>query len=277
MMMLGWTQLAAKSILPGGTERARKSLLSLISSYGATKIPPGVLDVLAAHGFADLAAAAATCSELPSMSDARKKVFQATSGDWDPVVRSLLTEYEESEYYPDHPEEHSLLFHKMVVLARSAELYGRFKHARVLFEAAGAWRELLALCLFQGDFDALQRYGSQGGRRAELIASHLLAVNEDAFRRSVATNNPRCGGRPFVDDHVMGAKGREMAERPATPDGRWKPSLPRRISSSRPHRTGFLSCRQPWSWTRTPWPPASWPCRLGPRSHLRTRPAITAG
>lgn len=219
MMMLGWTQLAAKSILPGGTERARKSLLSLISSYGATKIPPGVLDVLAAHGFADLAAAAATCSELPSMSDARKKVFQATSGDWDPVVRSLLTEYEESEYYPDHPEEHSLLFHKMVVLARSAELYGRFKHARVLFEAAGAWRELLALCLFQGDFDALQRYGSQGGRRAELIASHLLAVNEDAFRRSVATNNPRCGGRPFVDDHVMGAKGREMAERPATPDG----------------------------------------------------------
>ena len=153
------------------------------------------------------------------MSDARKKVFQATSGDWDPVVRSLLTEYEESEYYPDHPEEHSLLFHKMVVLARSAELYGRFKHASVLFEAAGAWRELLALCLFQADFDALQRYGSQGGRRAELIASHRLAVNEDAFRRSVATNNPRCGGRPFVDDHVMGAKGREMAERPATPDG----------------------------------------------------------
>ena len=219
MMMLGWTQLAAISILPEGMQRARKSLLSLISSYGATRIPPGVLDILAFHGFADLSAAAATCSELPMMSDMRKKVFQATSGDWDPVVRALLTEYEESEYYPDHPEEHSLLFQKMVVLARSAELHGRFKHARMLFEAAGAWRELLALCLFQGDFEALQRYGAQGGRRAELIASHLLAVNEDAFRRSVATNNPRYGGMPFVDDYVMGAKGRELAEQPTTPDG----------------------------------------------------------
>ena len=218
MMILGWTELAAKSILPGGMERARKSLMSLISSYGATKIAPSVLDALAANGFADLSAAAATCSELPTMSDVRKKVFQATSGDWDPVVRVLLTEYEESEYYPDHPEEHSLLFQKMVVLARSAELHGRFKHARMLFEAAGAWRELLALCLFQGDFESLQRYGSQGGRRAELIASHLLAVNEDAFRRSVATNNPRYGGRPFVDDYVIGAKSREGAERPTTPD-----------------------------------------------------------
>lgn len=225
MMMVGWAQLAAKSILPGGMERARKSLLSLISSYGATKIPAGVLDVLAAHGFADLAAAAATCSELPMISDMRRKMFEAASGDWDPVVSAMLAEYEDSEYYPDHPEEHSLLFQKMVVLARSAELHGQFKHARLLFEAAGAWRELLALCLFQGDFDALQRYGSRGGRRAELIASHLLAVNEDAFRRSVATNNPRYGGRPFVEDYAIGGKEMmvknmtDMTERPTTPDG----------------------------------------------------------
>ena len=226
MMMLGWAQLAEKSILPGGTPRARKSLLSLISSYGSTKIPTGVLEALATHGFSDLSAAAATCSELPTMSDARKNMFQAAARDWDPAVSALLTEYEESEYYPDHPEEHSALFQKMVMLARSAELHGKFKHARTLFEAAGAWRELLALCLFQGDFDALQRYGSRGGRRAELIASHLLAVNEDAFRRSVATNNPRYGGRPFVEDYdVLGQdKGREMERererygRPATPD-----------------------------------------------------------
>jgi hypothetical protein len=147
-------------------------------------------------------------------------MFQADAGDWDPIITAVLAEYEESEYYPDHPEEHSSLYQKMVVLARSAELHGRFTHARTLFEAAGAWRELLALCLFQGDFESLQRYGSRGGRRAELIASHLLAVNEDAFRRSVANNNPKFGGRAFVDDFVPG-KGSVAGgdDRPPTPDG----------------------------------------------------------
>lgn len=221
MMMLGWAQLAAKSILPGGMARARRSLLSLVSSYGSTRIPTGVLEALAGHGFTDLSAAAAACSELPTMSDVRKFTFQAAAGDWDPVVRAVLTEYEESEYYPDHPEEQSVLFHKMVTLARTAELHGKFTHARTLFEAAGAWRELLALCLFQGDFDALQRYGSRGGQRAELIASHLLAVNEDAFRRSVATNNPKFGGRPFVEDYDVGGGTKSVVSppgRPSTPD-----------------------------------------------------------
>lgn len=203
MMLLGWAEASFNQILPGGYNRSKKALISLLSSYGATKIPLCSLEGMSKCGFPDLAAAAASCSELTSMSEARKCIFQASAGDWDPIVTLLITEYEESEFYPDHPEQFSPLYHKMVVLARACQLHGRFKHARILLESAGAWRELLSLCVFQGDFEGLQRYASHGGRQAELLASHLLAVNEDAFRRSVSSNEPKFHGRPFTDNYSL--------------------------------------------------------------------------
>ena len=215
MMLLGWAHLYAASILPGGYARANQSLKSLLSSYGATRIPVSILEGLTKLGFAELSAAAARCSELSSMTENRRGIFQAAAGDWDPIVTHLLTEYEESEFFPDHPEESSPIYKKLVTLARSCEFYGHFKHARNLFEAAGAWRELFSLCIFQGDFDGLQRYASRGGRQSELLANHLLAVNEDAFRRSVSSCQPKFSGRPFVDDYL--------------PDAKQVPSAPREV------------------------------------------------
>ena len=54
------------------------------------------------------------------------------------------------------PPKGTALYKKVVALARTCEAYGRFKQARELFAAAGAWNELLALCIFQGDFSAAQ-------------------------------------------------------------------------------------------------------------------------
>jgi hypothetical protein len=44
----------------------------------------------------------------------------------------------------------------MVALARTCQQYGRFRDARALLEGAGAQGELMALCVFQGDFAGLQ-------------------------------------------------------------------------------------------------------------------------
>lgn len=49
----------------------------------------------------------------------------------------------------------------MVALARACQQYGRFREARQLLEAAGAHGELLALCVFQGDFPGLQEHARQ--------------------------------------------------------------------------------------------------------------------
>lgn len=48
-------------------------------------------------------------------------------------------------------------------LGRACQAHGRFGLARRLLEAAGAWNELLALCVFQGDFMGLQSYARQVG------------------------------------------------------------------------------------------------------------------
>lgn len=56
----------------------------------------------------------------------------------------------------------------MVALARTCQQYGRFRDARALLQAAGAHGELLALCVFQGDFPGLQ--GAARAVRAEAEA-----------------------------------------------------------------------------------------------------------
>lgn len=57
-----------------------------------------------------------------------------------------------------YPPKSSPLYAKLVGLARACQAHGRFVLARRLLEAAGAWNELLALCVFQGDFMGLQSY-----------------------------------------------------------------------------------------------------------------------
>ncbi len=54
-----------------------------------------------------------------------------------------------------------------MALARACQAHGRFQLARRLLEGAGAWNELLALCVFQGDFMGLQHY-------ARLVSSFLV-------------------------------------------------------------------------------------------------------
>jgi len=101
MMLLGWAQLSSKGILPGGHSRAERAIKRLLSSYDATKIPVEILDKLASHGFSTLAAAAATVSELDSISDIRKAILEAAAGNWAPITQKILFEYENSEYYPE--------------------------------------------------------------------------------------------------------------------------------------------------------------------------------
>ena len=200
MMLLGWALLSSKGFLPGGHERANLAMKALLSSYDATKIPILILDRIASLGFPDLSAAASGSSEIEEMSESRQAVMKAAAGEWEPVVNLVLSEYEESEYYPEHPSKDSNLYRKLVTLARACQLHGRFNHARSLLEAAGAWGELFSLCVFQGDFSGLQHYASRGGPEAQMLASHLLSVNEDAFRRSVSSSNPKFHGRPYTDD-----------------------------------------------------------------------------
>ena len=74
------------------------------------------------------------------------------------------------------PPRSSQLYGKMVALARSCQQYGRFRDARTLLEAAGAHGELLALCVFQGDFQGLQAHARQVRRAGAGEGGTWLAV-----------------------------------------------------------------------------------------------------
>jgi hypothetical protein len=104
-------------------------------------------------------------------------------------------------FYCSPPPKWSPLYKKVVALARTCEAHGRFTQARQLFEAAGAWNELLALCVFQGDFNAVQSYARQAGKEVEGLADQLLAVNENTFMR--LSNHSAFGGRPNVEDWTV--------------------------------------------------------------------------
>jgi len=98
------------------------------------------------------------------------------------------------------PPKGSAVYNKVVAVARVCELHGKFTQARALFEAAGAYNELLALCVFQADFSGLQSYARSGGRDVEGLADQLLAINENAFRRVSGSGRALYGGRANVDD-----------------------------------------------------------------------------
>ena len=49
-------------------------------------------------------------------------------------------------------------YRQLLGLGRAAAAYGQTTAARQLYEAAGAWTELLSLCALQGDFMSVRDY-----------------------------------------------------------------------------------------------------------------------
>lgn len=196
VLLLGWAGVASLGILPGGAPRARREMRALLASYDASQLSLAALNALAESGFPKVAAAAASSSELSEVTPARRAAFAAASGDWEPAIELIERELES---YPERPPNtDSELYQKMVALGRSLETHGRFSLAKKIFRGAGAWSELLSLCVFQGDFASLQEYARDGGPMVEALAHQLIAVNEDAFRRVGAAGD--FGGRALVQD-----------------------------------------------------------------------------
>ena len=201
VMLIGWATLAARGLLPGGGGRARHAMRILLASYDASQVAVEVLNTVAACGFADVAAAAAVRSELSEVNAAQKAAFAAAAGDWDPVLELIASELESSEWYPTPPPRGSVLYSRVVTLARACEVYGKFTQARTLFAAAGAWNELFALCVFQGDFSALHSYARGAGKEVAALADQLAAVNENTFMRLSSAS--AFGGRPNAEDWTV--------------------------------------------------------------------------
>ena len=57
-----------------------------------------------------------------------------------------------------HPSKDSEEYRQLLGLGRAAAAYGQTTAARQLYEAAGAWSELLSLCALQGDFMSVRDY-----------------------------------------------------------------------------------------------------------------------
>lgn len=71
----------------------------------------------------------------------------------------------------------------------------------------------MALCVFQGDFNAVQGYARQAGKDVEGLADQLLAVNENTFMR--LSNQSAFGGRPNVEDWTV-----QVGQNPIHQDGK---------------------------------------------------------
>ncbi len=57
-----------------------------------------------------------------------------------------------------YPSKDSEEYRQLLGLGRAAAAYGQTTAARQLYEAAGAWSELLSLCALQGDFMSVRDY-----------------------------------------------------------------------------------------------------------------------
>ena len=206
-MLLGWASLAGRRLLPGGAERVRQELRALVGSYDASGLGPVTLERLAGAGFPDVAAALAARSDSPAITPGHRAVLRAAAGDWSQLVGLALRQWEDSTWHPKPPPAGGPLQARMVAVARACAAHGRFRDARALLEAAGAWGELLALCVVQGDFAGMQAAARAGGRDVERLADQLAAVNEDAFRRvgAAAASRALYGGRPNADDWLVAA------------------------------------------------------------------------
>lgn len=222
-MLAAWVGLATRGILPGGNARARRALRALIASYDASQLPVAILEAMARAGFVDVASAVAARSELSTLTPERKACFAAAAGDWNGILELMMDELDARDRqlargagiesmgfltgrdgggWQPPPPPGSPLYNKVVAVARACEAYGKFIEARALFERVGAWNELFALCIFQADFTAVQSYARKAGPEWQGLADQLLAVNEDAFRRSAGAGSGRAmyGGRPNADN-----------------------------------------------------------------------------
>uniref|UniRef100_A0A1D1ZRJ4 Uncharacterized protein n=1 Tax=Auxenochlorella protothecoides TaxID=3075 RepID=A0A1D1ZRJ4_AUXPR len=198
LLVEGWTGLAGTGLLPGGTRRAAHALAALAASYDATTLGPDLLRRVAAAGHPRVAAALSTRSEVPGVGLMRGAVYSAMAGDWEPLVGALLGEWQASDSHPGPAPPGSALALQLAAAARVCQLYGRFGDARRLFQAAGAWPELLSLCVFQGDWAGLQQIARGTPKNVQGFAEQLLAVNENAFR-GMAGKSPH-GGRACLAD-----------------------------------------------------------------------------
>ncbi|KFM25191.1 hypothetical protein F751_6146 [Auxenochlorella protothecoides] len=154
----------------------------------------------AGDGGAGVAPRALRTPELlvPGVGLMRGAVYSAMAGDWEPLVGALLGEWQASDSHPGPAPPGSALALQLAAAARVCQLYGRFGDARRLFQAAGAWPELLSLCVFQGDWAGLQQIARGTPKNVQGFAEQLLAVNENAFR-GMAGKSPH-GGRACLAD-----------------------------------------------------------------------------
>jgi len=199
-MVEAWTSLAPRGWLPGGRVRIGRELRTLVGSYDASQLPVQLLEQIATAGFPEIAAAVARNSESITVTPAHVAAFEAATGEWDVLINVIVKEWEDSVWFPNPPAVDTHLYYKMVALARSCQQYGKFKASKRLLELAGAWAELMSLCVFQADFIGLSSVGKLAATKAEYdmstLADQMAAVNEDAYRRSGAAGT----GRANTDD-----------------------------------------------------------------------------
>ena len=199
-MVEAWTSLAPRGWLPGGRVRLGRELRTLVGSYDASQLPVQLLEQIATAGFPEIAAAVARNSESLTVTPAHIAAFEAATGEWDVLINVIVKEWEDSVWYPNPPAVDTHLYYKMVAVARSCQQYGKFKASKRLLELAGAWAELMSLCVFQADFIGLSSVGKLAASKAEYdmstLADQMAAVNENAYRRSGAAGT----GRTNTDD-----------------------------------------------------------------------------
>ncbi|CAL5222539.1 g4916 [Coccomyxa viridis] len=190
-LLLGWASLAACAILPGSWWRARQEMGKLIANYDSSTAGDALLRALVACGASDVAHSLSQSPSASQVSSSAKAASAALEGKWDALVSRALTAHRESHHYPRHPSKDSEEYRQLLGLGRAAAAYGQTTAARQLYEAAGAWSELLSLCALQGDFMSVRDYMQSADKEAVLLGKALLAAAEPSFRAATTISNQR--------------------------------------------------------------------------------------
>ena len=96
-------------------------------------------------------------------------------------------------------------YRQLLGLGRAAAAYGQTTAARQLYEAAGAWTELLSLCALQGDFMSVRDYmqsvhpllysqyvGLRGAQHAKKVLKARVFPEALASAPNLSNVNPSC-------------------------------------------------------------------------------------
>ncbi|CAK0749293.1 hypothetical protein CVIRNUC_001899 [Coccomyxa viridis] len=218
-LLLGWASLAACAILPGGWWRARQEMSNLCANYDSSTTGDALLRALITCGASDVAHSLSESRSSTQVSASAKAATGALEGRWDALVEQALAAHRASHHYPRHPSRDSVEFSQLLGLGRAAAAYGQMAAARQLYEAAGAWPELLSLCALQGDFMSVRNYMHSADSEAMLLGKALLAAAEPSFRAATAVGAPQKAAQWHVFPAEQGLHGglgiREMAAAPA--------------------------------------------------------------